>query len=137
MQLNDFPKSFWLVTSPSTTSTLVDICFESDLQRFAVQIRGGLEEEKIVAVFKDQQPAVELAKKMLRATEEFRQTPGVRIRKSPWPDWYATQYSLKGVIICNRQTAEEMLVEPPKEWDDHWAWNFTEDGTGIFIRQTA
>jgi hypothetical protein len=52
-------------------------------------------------------------------------------------DWYATQYSLKGVIICNRQTAEEMLVEPPKEWDDRWAWNFTEDGLGIVIRQTA
>jgi hypothetical protein len=137
MQIHGLPKTFWLVVSPSTTSTLGDICFECDFRRFAVQIRGGLDEEKIVAVFADEGPAVELAEKMLRAIEEFRQTPGVRIHKAPWPDWYATQSSLTSIAICNRQSAEEVLIEPPKEWGHRWSWNFTEDGTGIIIRQTA
>jgi hypothetical protein len=137
MQLHGFPKTFWLVVSPSLVSTLTDICFECDLRRFALQIRGGLDEQNIIAVFTEQQPAEELAKRMLRAIHESRKTPNERIHKSPWPDWYATQFSTKGIIICNRQTAEETLIEPPTEWGRKWAWNFTEDGSGVVLRQTA
>jgi hypothetical protein len=137
MKIQGLPEKFWIVVSPSPVSTLGDICFECDFNRFAIQVRGGLDEEKIVAVFADEEPAVELAEKMLRAVEEFRQTPGFRIHKSPWPDWYATQESLDGVMICNKAASEKVLIEPPKEWGHRWSWNFTEDGSGIVIRQTA
>ena len=137
MLVKGLPDKFWLVVSPSPVSTLGDICFECNLQQFAVQIRGGLNEQNIVAAFAEQGPAVELAERLLRAADEPRKPIGVRIHKSPWPEWFATQESLDGVMIRNKATSERVLVEPPKEWGSKWAWNFAEDGSGVVIRQTA
>lgn len=137
MLVKGLPDKFWLVVSPLPNSTLNDICFDCDFRRFALQIAGGLDEETIVAVFAEQQPAVELAERLLRAAEEPRKPLGVCIHESPWPEWFATQESLEGVMICNKLTSEKVLVEPPKEWGRNWAWNFVEDGSGIVIRQTA
>ena len=70
MIVKRLPDKFWLVVSPSPVSTLGDICFKCDLQQFAVQIRGGLDEQKIVAAFAEEQPAIELAERLLRAADE-------------------------------------------------------------------
>jgi hypothetical protein len=137
MKTHGLPEKFWLVVSPSPNSTFVDICFDCDFEGFARQIRGGLDEAKIIGIFAEANVAAETAKHVLHLAEEFHRTPGVRIYKSPWPEWFATQESLMGVMICNRATDEKQLVEPPKEWGIKWAWNFVEDGSGIVIRRTA
>lgn len=136
MKTHGLPETFWFVLSPSPTSTLGDICYECDFERFALQIRGGLNEKEIVGVFVDEAEAKELAEKLLRAIQQPTEQPDVRFHKSPWPVWYASQESLTGIVICNKATEERVLVSPPKEWGRHWAWNFAEDGSGIVIRRT-
>jgi hypothetical protein len=136
MKVHGIPDTLWFVTSPTPNSELGDICFECDFGRFALQIRGGLDEKKIVGVFADQAEAKELAEKLLQAIQQPPETPEIRIHKSPWPEWFATQESLTNVVICSKTTGEKVVVEPPKEWVHHWAWNITEDGTGIVIRRT-
>jgi len=137
MNVHGIPDTFWLVTSPTPNSELGDICFACDFERFALQIRGGLDEKTIVGVFADQVEAVELAEKLLQAIQQPPETPDVRIHKSPWSEWFATQESLTGVVICSKTTGEKVVVEPPKEWRRHWAWNISDDGTGIVIRRTV
>jgi hypothetical protein len=61
----------------------------------------------------------------------------IRIHRSPWADWYATQESLASVSICNKSTGEKVEIEPPQEWGRYWAWNLTEDGTGIMMLRTS
>ena len=136
MKTHGLPETLWFVTSPTPNSEIGDICFECDFERFALQIRGGLDERKIVGIFADEADAVELAEKLLRAIQQPTEEPDVRIHKSPWSEWFATQESLTGVVICNKTTGEQVMVEPPKEWGRAWAWNITEDGFGIMIRRT-
>lgn len=136
MKLHGFPEKFWIVLSPSLTSTLGDIRFECDLRQFALQIRGGLDEREIVAVYADERLATELAEKLLQAILQATEDPDVRIHKSPWANWHATQGSLSAVVICSKDGDEEMIVEPPSDWGRKWAWNFTEDGSGIVLRRT-
>lgn len=136
MKTHGLPETLWFVTSPTPVSELGDICFECDFARFALQIRGGMDEQRIVGIFADEVEAKELAEKLLRAIQQPTEEPDVRIHKSPWPEWLATQESLTGVHICSKATGEKVLVEPPKEWGRNWAWNITEDGTGIVIRRT-
>jgi len=59
--LNDF----WLVLEPSPASELGDICFQCDLQQFARQIRGGLDESTIVGAFTDESEATAVAEGLL------------------------------------------------------------------------
>ena len=136
MKTHGLPESLWFVTGPTPNSELGDICFECDFERFALQIRGGLDEKQIVGIFADEAEAKELAEKLLRAIQQPSEEPDTRIHKSPWPDWFATQESLTGVVICSKTTGEKVVVEPPREWRRHWAWNITDDGTGIMIRRT-
>jgi len=136
MKVHGLPETFWVVVSPSPVSDLGDVCFECDFRRFALQVRGGLDEKKIVAIFADDTEAKELAEKLLRAIQQPTEEPDIRIHKSPWPEWIATQESLAGVSIVSKTTGEQVMVEPPKEWGRHWAWNITEDGTGIVMRRT-
>lgn len=56
------------------------------------------------------------------------------IHPSPWPDWLATQEG-RSVWICNKASEERVRVEPPADWGSDWAWNITEDGTGIVMRR--
>ena len=136
MKTHGIPETLWFVVSPTPNSELGDICFECDFERFALQIRGGLDEQKIVGIFADGGEAKELAERLLRAIQQPSEEPDVRIHKSPWPEWFATQESLTGVCIVNKATGESVVIEPPKEWGRHWAWNITEDGTGIVSRRT-
>jgi hypothetical protein len=57
------------------------------------------------------------------------------VHHSPFPDWFATQDTSRGVWLCDRTSDRKILVEPPAEWGRHWAWNLTEDGTGIYFRR--
>jgi len=135
MKTHGLPETLWFVVSPTPNSELGDICFECDFERFALQIRGGLDERKIVGIFADEGEAKELAERLLRAIQQPSEEPDLRIHKSPWPEWFATQDSLTGVVICSKTTGEKVVVEPPRDWGRHWAWNITEDGTGIVIRR--
>ena len=137
MKIHGLPEKFWVVLSPSLTSTLADIRFACDLQQYALQIRGGLNENEIVAVFADEEPATELAESLLRAIHQAVEEPDTHIHKSPWPNWYATQGSLASVAICNRETDEEIQVVPPAEWGRKWGWNICEDGSGIVMKRTS
>ena len=133
MKTHGVPETFWFVVSPTLDSELGDICFECDFQRFAQQIRGGLDERTIVGIFADHAEALGLAEKLLKALKLATDKPEVRLHKSPWSEWYATQESLEGVCIVNKATGEKVVVEPPMEWGHRWVWNFSEDGTGIII----
>lgn len=42
---------FWIVTTPSTRSTLADICFETDIAGLDRQLRGGLDVGKIEGMY--------------------------------------------------------------------------------------
>ncbi|MGA2620200.1 MAG: hypothetical protein ABSF26_21485 [Thermoguttaceae bacterium] len=136
MKVHGLPETLWFVVSPTPNSDLGDICFECDFERFALQIRGGLDERKIVGIFADETEAKELADNLLRAIHRPTEEPDIRIHKSPWPEWFATQESLAGVAIVSKATGEKVIVEPPKEWGHDWGWNFTADGSGIVMRHT-
>ncbi len=60
---------------------------------------------------------------------------GVIIHKSPFADWYADQDVTRGVSLCDRATGQKVTLEPPAEWGQHWTWNLTEDGTGIYFKR--
>ena len=46
MKTHGLPETLWFVVSPTPNSELGDICFECDFERFALQIRGGLDERR-------------------------------------------------------------------------------------------
>ena len=56
-------------------------------------------------------------------------TDELMIHQAPWQDWYATQDSARGVLLCHRAGEEMVKVEPPPEWGRQWRWNLTEDGS--------
>jgi hypothetical protein len=66
---------------------------------------------------------------------ESNDNPEPIIHRSPWPDWYASQVDGTGVWICDRASGQTIKVEPPAEWERHWGWNITEDGTGVELRR--
>ena len=137
MRVVGLPETFWVVTSPTPDSALGDICFECDFARFALQIRGGLNEEQIVGIFANQQSAVMKAESLLQAKQvgKGKADDEALIHQSPWPEWFATQDSCQGVWICDKTSDQKFQVKPPSEWGTAWAWNITEDGTGIFIKR--
>lgn len=59
------PDAFWLVLEPSPASELGDICFPCDFRQFARQVRGGLDENAIVAAFTDESEATAVATGLL------------------------------------------------------------------------
>lgn len=67
MRVVGLPETFWVVTNPSPRSEIGDICFNCDFRKFALQVRGGLDAEKIVAIFAAEDKAVELATHLLQA----------------------------------------------------------------------
>ncbi len=58
-----------------------------------------------------------------------------QIHPSPYPNWNATQ-DVSCVWIYERGSDRRIKLEPPAEWGQHWAWNFTEDGKGICFKRT-
>ena len=66
------PERFWVVVRPTGLSELGDICFECDFRRYALQIRGGLDEETIVGVYVDEQEAKRVAEELLRERDAGR-----------------------------------------------------------------
>ena len=58
-----------------------------------------------------------------------------RIHPSPYPEWYATQ-DASCVWICDKKSDQRVKFEPPAEWGQHWSWNITEDGKGVYVRRT-
>ena len=57
------------------------------------------------------------------------------IHRPPWPDWYATQDPVRGVLLCDKQSDGKVRAEPPVEWGSRWRWNLTEDGMGVYLRK--
>jgi hypothetical protein len=57
------------------------------------------------------------------------------VHRSPWRAWYATQDGSRGVWLCDKASERKVKVEPPAEWGRYWAWNVTEDGTGIYFKR--
>jgi hypothetical protein len=62
-------------------------------------------------------------------------TDDLVIHRAPWPDWFATQDAVRGLLFCNKASSDEKVkVEPPRTWEQRWRWNLTEDGSGIYFR---
>lgn len=50
--------------------------------------------------------------------------------------WYATQKG-RSVEIRERETHRVLhQLTPPLEWGSNWAWNITDDGTGVYLMRT-
>jgi hypothetical protein len=67
----------------------------------------------------------------------FQQSDSVVVHPSPWPKWIATQEDSCSVRICDKASDEKIKVEPPADWGNAWAWNISQDGTGIVLRRTT
>ena len=53
--------TFWVVTQPTEESVLQDICFSATVRSMMLQGRGGLKEDEIIGIFKEEQDAKEYA----------------------------------------------------------------------------
>ena len=58
--------NFWVVTQPTGVSELVDIFFEADVFDMYLQIRGGLEGDSIVGIYKNKAKAKKVAEKLIK-----------------------------------------------------------------------
>jgi hypothetical protein len=68
MKIQGLPAHFWVVTTPTPLSGLGDICFQCDFTQFALQVRGGLNENEIVGIYADQQAATQEAEALLQTS---------------------------------------------------------------------
>jgi hypothetical protein len=132
MQIVGFPPKFWVVTESTPNSTLGDFCFECDFRGFALQVRGGLEVDSIQAVFEEQEDAMAFARSLVGDGKE-----DMRLHRSPFASWYATQESPNGVVLHDKDSDQQTEVRPPSHWGRHWAWNVDEYGSGILMRRTS
>lgn len=133
MKIQGMPETFWVVISPTDNSDLGDICFKVDFRTFALQVRGGLDIEEIIGIYADDEDAKDTAMKLLAARNV--EEPDSVAHPSPWPEWFASQDDNRSVWICDKTTEEKILVEPSADWGRSWAWNISEDGTGIVMRR--
>ena len=65
MKTYGLPEQFWIVTKPSPASTTEDICFSCTFPRLMLQVRGGLTEDEIVAIYADESEARQAAARLL------------------------------------------------------------------------
>ena len=65
MKLQGIPEWFYVVTVPTLYSSIGDICFRCDFRQFALQVRGGLDENTIFGVYADEAIAQADAKRLL------------------------------------------------------------------------
>ena len=70
MKIQGLPAHCWVVTTPTPLSGLGDICFRCDFVQFALQVRGGLNENEIVGIYADQQAAIQEAEALLQAISQ-------------------------------------------------------------------
>jgi hypothetical protein len=60
---------FFVVTKPSKDSTKDDVLFQSDIFYFANQIKGGLNTEDVVGIYKNKSDANRIATELLKARD--------------------------------------------------------------------
>ena len=137
MKIVGMPETFWVVTSPTPDSELADCCFECSHETFALQIRGGLAVQQIIGIFADEQLAKATATKLLTARDTEPSDSDTVIHPSPWPEWFATQHDTRSVWIQKKDSMDKVQFMPPVAWGRAWAWNITEDGSGIVLRRTT
>jgi hypothetical protein len=83
---NDQVGKFWVVTLPnSPDSERVDICFETDVEGFALQTRGGLDADRVVGLFKTQADAAHVADALVAGLRAAKSRAAVAL-KEPEPD---------------------------------------------------
>jgi conjugative relaxase-like TrwC/TraI family protein len=56
---------FWLVTKPTPSSIMQDICFECDIDKYALQIMGSLHPSEIVGIYAEKANAIATASRLL------------------------------------------------------------------------
>ena len=56
---------FWLVTKPTPSSIMQDICFECDIDKYALQIMGSLHPNDIVGIYAEKATAIATASRRL------------------------------------------------------------------------
>ena len=61
--------NFWVVTEPTKDSTIADIAFVTTPRRIALQIRGGLDVDKIVAYYTKEDEAITHARMLIHARQ--------------------------------------------------------------------
>lgn len=61
---------FWIVTRPKGSSELSDICFQTDIKGLALQFKGGLDPEEILAVYTAMNEAQRAADRILTIVKE-------------------------------------------------------------------
>jgi hypothetical protein len=134
MQIVGLPPKFWVVTQPPANSPLGDYCFETDYRGFALQVRGGLDVGSIKGIFAEQKDAEAFAGTL---SDKGNSDPDVRLHQSPFNNWYASHESLRGVVLHDKDSDQQIEVSPPSHWGRNWAWNLNEDALGIVMTRTS
>ena len=79
------PRTFWIVTMPTPTSQLRDICFHYGLERFLSYAKQDLSTQDVIGVYATKKDAVAAASRLL---ETMRQRGVVKVPK-PWERGYS------------------------------------------------
>jgi hypothetical protein len=65
VELQGFPATFWVVTKPTSSSEVDDICFEANIFGLADQFRAGLDETTIHGIYVSEVEAQRVAVNLL------------------------------------------------------------------------
>ena len=66
------PQTFWIVKTPTLSSTMADICLECSFQQLALHVRDGLVAQDIAAVYASKEDAIARASNFLKSANEVR-----------------------------------------------------------------
>ena len=76
--IQDEVGKFWVVTTPSDDSILVDILFEANIGKLMIQARGGLDPDDILMVTKNKKRAEQYAGHLLTGEPRYNYLKGKR-----------------------------------------------------------
>ena len=65
MEIHGMPEQFWVVSKPSPTSELVDLCLACTFDELLFRGRGELHEDDIAGIYADEDEATEAAMQLL------------------------------------------------------------------------
>lgn len=72
----------WYVTRPRYHSEVEDVCFSATVQELAMQFKGGLDPNDVLATFTEESEARELAQGLLVLYKKYRYDEGAVVARA-------------------------------------------------------